>query len=231
LRNIWFEFFATPGEPPVSNVCSAMKTLVFTAALSFFMVPGRAQESPSATVPEKAKSDQPAAFLGISTDTSRGDGVRVDYVQPGSPAARAGVEAGAVIFGICGKPVNGVMAQVSEVVSAKKPGEEIELRWCRNETVKIAKITLGSRTEADRTAEGKERERFTTELKERRERRNKESETFFSEKGGPVLTPWPEEVAEKRARLEEELRKLEQETRDLEERTAKLRAELQKLSR
>jgi C-terminal processing protease CtpA/Prc len=203
-----------------------MKTLIVVAAL-FLSVSGLfAQNAPAGGLSAGKREERPVAFLGIAMDTSRGDGVRVEYVEPGSPAARAGVEKGAIIFGICGLPVRGVMAQVSQVMASKKPGDEIELRWCKDEKVTVSKITLGSRTNTERLAKAAEGDRMVAEAKVRMNRGNEETKRHIGEL---AIVP-RDAAAEKRARLEEEIRKAEEEAARLQERAAKLREELRKVS-
>ncbi|HEX2751076.1 MAG TPA: PDZ domain-containing protein [Verrucomicrobiales bacterium] len=190
-----------------------MKTFAFLAAIGWGILPLRGQVEP---------------FLGIVMDTSRGDGVRVTWVEPGSPAAKAGIEAGAIVFGIGGKTVNGVAGQVTEVLGTKQAGDKIELRWCQREAVKIATITLGSRKEAIRAA-GRERERIAQELRGRLSRQTEEAKMHFREDGELAVSPWPADVT-KRRRLEAEIENLEKEARNLQKRAAELRETLGRLT-
>ena len=55
-------------------------------------------------------------------------GVLVEGVQPGSPAARAGISQGAVITAIAGTPVSSTDA-LGSAIHKHKPGERIQVTW------------------------------------------------------------------------------------------------------
>ena len=116
--------------------------------------------------------------------------------------------------------------QVSQVVASKNPGDEIELRWCKDEKVTLSKITLGSRTKAERVAMAVAGDRLVAETKVRMNRGIEETKKHIGEL---AIVP-RDAAAEKRARLEEEIRKADEEAARLQERAAKLREELRKIS-
>ena len=87
------------------------------------------------------------AHLGVETSpaSSVGDiGAQVQRVIPGSPAARAGLREGDVIMRVDDKDVNDP-ADVSSAISAKKPGDEVEVQVERGGSVTELKATLGTR--------------------------------------------------------------------------------------
>ena len=84
------------------------------------------------------------AWLGIrAVDTRIHEGTAVIAVQPGSPAAEAGIEAGAVITAVDGAPVAG-FRQVIEAVEGKDPGETITLDLRYGSGGGVRTLTLGS---------------------------------------------------------------------------------------
>jgi S1-C subfamily serine protease len=99
--------------------------------------------------------DQSLNRLNLSTDS----GVLVQSVQPGSPAAKAGVKGGNtqanvdgsdialggdVIKKIDGRPVKS-MDDVVAVVDAKKPGDTVTLQVIRSGSTRTVTVTLGQR--------------------------------------------------------------------------------------
>jgi hypothetical protein len=171
-----------------------MKTLVFATALSLLVSAARAQEAPPADPLQNSQAgeqkEQAPAFLGITLGTD-GKQVTVNSVYPGSPAAKAGLEPGAVIVGIDNKAVKGEVEVLTGAVRAKKPGDQIELQWRMGNGVKAARITLDSR-EAPRIAESKARsldlDRIAGQVKEHMDRKEAEAKERFqqSRKSLPV---------------------------------------------
>ena len=85
-------------------------------------------------------------WLGISTmDAPRGEpGALVAAVQPGGPAARAGIEPGDVIVGFAGHKIE----QPEDVAGATlelEPGTHVTLELARGGTRRSAEVTLGTR--------------------------------------------------------------------------------------
>ena len=83
------------------------------------------------------------AYLGISMQ-EEDDGVTVAEVRPDSPAAAAGLEQGDVIVSVDGEEVQSA-DDVSAQVSAKEPGEEVELEIERGGETQTVTATLGDR--------------------------------------------------------------------------------------
>jgi S1-C subfamily serine protease len=69
------------------------------------------------------------AFLGVGIDsTSTGNGASVVEVEPGTPAASAGLVTGDTITGFAGKSIpNG--SALSTAVKAEKPGDKVQVTW------------------------------------------------------------------------------------------------------
>ncbi len=70
------------------------------------------------------------------------DGLFVQTVAPGSPAAHAGLRQGDVITQINGKPATSAV-QLQELTLAKKPGDTVQLEYWRNGQSSSATVTLG----------------------------------------------------------------------------------------
>jgi S1-C subfamily serine protease len=68
--------------------------------------------------------DSHRAYLGIRVGDTGGQGVYVGYVQPGGPAAKAGMKVGDLIVSVAGKPTPTTDA-LSVVLATRKPGEKV----------------------------------------------------------------------------------------------------------
>ena len=79
--------------------------------------------------------------------TAEKAGVAVRYVYPESPAAKAGVEPGDVIFAVDGKPAGGRIELWSNI-AARAHGEKIELEVRRGEAARKVGITLAALPDA-----------------------------------------------------------------------------------
>ena len=83
------------------------------------------------------------AFLGVTTSLAQ-RGAEVQAVQPGGPAALAGVRAGDVIVAINGETVR-EPDEVSEAVSEHEPGDEIEVEVLRDGERRTIRVELAKR--------------------------------------------------------------------------------------
>ena len=80
-----------------------------------------------------------AAQLGLS-DTA---GILVAGVQPGSPAAKVGMTAPAVLRTIDGQAVN-TLDELGNAIHSKVPGEQIQVTWVDQQGQHTATVTLAS---------------------------------------------------------------------------------------
>ena len=96
------------------------------------------------------------AYLGISCATITEEyaeyygmpqGVYVDSPDEGGAAANAGIVSGDIITEADGKTITSIN-DLTEVLNAHNPGDQIQLRIYRNGNTGTATVTLGSRTEA-----------------------------------------------------------------------------------
>jgi putative serine protease PepD len=85
------------------------------------------------------------AYLGVRiADTSDSTGAEVSQVVSGSPAAKAGLQAGDVITAIDGKPVTNA-DDLTARVNTYKPGDKATLTVKRGSSTKSIDITFGQR--------------------------------------------------------------------------------------
>lgn len=87
------------------------------------------------------EESSPGPFLGIRGETDEG-GCRVTHVEPGSPAAKAGLRMDDVIVRLGGHPVDG-FAALRELLAARKSGEKIEVEVKRDDDPVTVNVTLG----------------------------------------------------------------------------------------
>jgi len=101
---------------------------------------------------ETGKATHPV--MGVGTETidkaaakelglPDGRGAVVLYVQPDSPASKAGIERGDIIVSIAGRKVAGV-EDVFAAVRAKSVGDVVEVEAVRSKEHKTFEVTLGS---------------------------------------------------------------------------------------
>jgi len=87
------------------------------------------------------------AFLGVESSpaapTGTG-GAQVQNVIPGGPADRAGLKPGDVVTKVAGKDVN-EPADISAVIAAKRPGDDVLLQAERGGQSVVLNATLGNR--------------------------------------------------------------------------------------
>ena len=83
-----------------------------------------------------------ARDLARSLGQSRAAGALVTHVDPGGPAARAGLQAGDVVFRYRGATVAG-SADLPRRVSATQPGACVDLRVWRRGAIRVLPVTVG----------------------------------------------------------------------------------------
>jgi S1-C subfamily serine protease len=81
-----------------------------------------------------------AAQYGISRDT----GVLIGQVQPGSPAATAGLQQGDVIIGLGSVNVQSLQDLQQALTTQFKPGDQVAVKIDRNGTTQTVNVTLGA---------------------------------------------------------------------------------------
>ena len=85
------------------------------------------------------------AYLGVATDASKdGEGAAIAEVRPGTPAAKAGLRAGDVVTKLDGEAIT-TSDQLRSLVSAHRPGDELELTVKRGDSTLTLDVVLGTR--------------------------------------------------------------------------------------
>jgi S1-C subfamily serine protease len=93
------------------------------------------------------RNQTPTAFLGVAlSDTGQGGGALVAGVEPGTPAARAGLQPGDTITA-ADRTAIGSAADLRSVIARHKPGDKVELTWRPNgqSQTRSATVTLTTR--------------------------------------------------------------------------------------
>lgn len=123
-----------------------MKTIIVTAALSLLACAARAQETPKAHEHhgETVKKAAQPAFLGIRMAVENGN-VAVLFVQPDSPAAKAGLKQGDIILRVAGEAVEADINRVVDAVNKKVAGEALEVRYLRGDKEETVRVELSAR--------------------------------------------------------------------------------------
>ena len=83
------------------------------------------------------------AYLGVSIQTAS-NGVSIGSVRSGTPAERAGLEAGDVVTAIDGTAVESAAA-LESLIASKQPGDHVTLKILRNGSTRSVDVTLGTR--------------------------------------------------------------------------------------
>jgi S1-C subfamily serine protease len=86
------------------------------------------------------------AYLGIQ-GTPTSDGVRVDHLEPGSPAEQAGLSDADVVRAVAGRQVRS-MEDVSDVLAAQAPGAVVDLEVVSGKERHAMQVTLAVRPAA-----------------------------------------------------------------------------------
>jgi len=85
------------------------------------------------------------AYLGVSLQAATdGSGAQIGSVTDGSPAAKAGLQAGDVVTALDDETID-TADDLSAAVTAKSPGDEVTVTYTRDGTSHTAQVTLGTR--------------------------------------------------------------------------------------
>src|SRR5918911_1064153 len=106
-----------------------------------FAIPSSTVRSVAAQLIASGKAEH--AYLGVSL-ASAATSARIAEIRSGTPAARAGLQAGDVITALDGKRV-GSSDALQSAIAAKKPGDSVSLTYTRNGTSHTVRLTLASR--------------------------------------------------------------------------------------
>jgi S1-C subfamily serine protease len=99
------------------------------------------------SLPALEKGQDPErAFLGVSSDAAAEGGAEVGGVIAGGPAAKAGLREGDTIVEIADQPVR-EPDDVSAVVNARRPGDEVRVVVERSGERRTLTVTLGEQPE------------------------------------------------------------------------------------
>jgi aminopeptidase YwaD len=95
--------------------------------------------------PRRSRSGGGGAYLGIAPDlTDDGPGILLSMVQPGSPAAQAGVREGDVIVRFGGFRVY-TFEELRDAIGAKKPGDTVDVVYIRGGSEHASRAVLAPR--------------------------------------------------------------------------------------
>jgi putative serine protease PepD len=85
------------------------------------------------------------AYLGVQvTDTANGTGAQIGSVQSGSPADKAGLQAGDVVTAVDGKNVASA-SDLTAAITTGAPGNQVRMTVDRNGSTRTITATLGTR--------------------------------------------------------------------------------------
>lgn len=95
---------------------------------------------------EQGKTPPPVAFLGVTgTDPSTGPGgALITAIEPGSPAAEAGLREGDLVTRLNGNSISS-MNELAAAIRRRVPGNEVRLTYIRDDETQNVTITLVAR--------------------------------------------------------------------------------------
>lgn len=100
------------------------------------------------------------AALGVIVDLSNPDqpdaGVAVEFVRPGSAAAKAGLQPGDVIVGAAGEKIEEAgrkaVHDLSAILAQARPGDTIEVAVVRGDKIAVIKVKLDAKKTSEETS-------------------------------------------------------------------------------
>jgi putative serine protease PepD len=110
-----------------------------------FAIPSNTVRSVVAQILENGAVEH--AYLGVSLADSEDGGARVAEVRPGSPAERAGLQAGDVITAVDGAEVTG-SADLQATIDAQRPGDTVSITYTRSGESGTLDVELGTRPDS-----------------------------------------------------------------------------------
>jgi S1-C subfamily serine protease len=113
------------------------------AGIGFAISSNRVKHIADQLIASGKVTDSDRAYLGIRVGDVSGEGVYVASVEPGGPAAKAGMQAGDLIVTVAGQPTPST-ADLAEVLAALRPGQTVSVRVTRQDgSEKVLRVTLG----------------------------------------------------------------------------------------
>ncbi|MBM4221724.1 MAG: PDZ domain-containing protein, partial [Gammaproteobacteria bacterium] len=123
---------ATVATEAIDYLASTEKRLSVTTA------------SAAAAAPPAGSGSRRVSVGAIPDFAFQGPGLRLEGVVPGSPADKAGMQAGDILTHLGGKAVNG-LGGFNELLKTLAPGDKVELRWMRAGVEQKATVTVVAR--------------------------------------------------------------------------------------
>jgi len=129
--------------PGLVKVAAVTRELVAYLAERPTPLNSKLSGAPSAAA-APATGERRVSFGSIPDYAFPGPGVRVTGTMPGSPAEKAGLQAGDIIVKLGDRPVDS-MREFSEALKAFTPGEKVTVTYQRDGQAKTAEATLAAR--------------------------------------------------------------------------------------
>jgi Zn-dependent M28 family amino/carboxypeptidase len=98
----------------------------------------------SSTAPAAASGTRRVSVGAIPDFAFQGPGLRLDGVVPGSPAAKAGMQAGDILTHLGDSEVKG-LGGFNDLLKTLEPGDKVQLRWTRDGAPGQATVELTAR--------------------------------------------------------------------------------------
>jgi putative serine protease PepD len=106
-----------------------------------FAIPSNTVHSVAGQLISSGKAEH--AYLGVSLSATSSNAL-IGSVRNGTPAARAGLQAGDVVTALDGKSI-GSSGELESAIGARKPGDSVTLTYTRNGKTHTVQLKLASR--------------------------------------------------------------------------------------